>query len=334
MSGLDRLLDPASIAIVGLSDDRSKHGGRVLGHLRRLGYQGKVYGVNPRLPQIDGVEMYQTVQDLPDPPELVVCAVPAESVVDVARESAGTGAMVVFAGGFSETGPGGRILEEELAIRARSAGVRLLGPNSGGVIRPGRGLAASFLTCLDRPAGEVKSGPVGVVTQSGGIGSYLQNLAAERKSGVAVSVSTGNEVDIKLGEAIAGVSALDEVRVVLAVIETVRDGEAFIAAVTGSVRRGKPVVACRIGSGPWGANLMTTHTGALALPERVLQGVLESLGVVVAETPGEAYEVAEMLARAGVPAGDRIGIVTHSGGIAIHLADLAQRTGGRASPTR
>jgi acyl-CoA synthetase (NDP forming) len=325
MSDLDRLLDPATIAIAGLSADPTKHGGRVLGHLRRLGYGGEIFGVNPRLPEVEGVEMFETVAGLPQPPDLVVCAVPAAAVGDVAEQSAGAGAMVVFAGGFSEYGSGGRVLEEGLARRARSAGVRVLGPNSGGVIRPSSGLAASFLTCLERPADQVGSGPVAVVTQSGGTGSYLHNLAAARGSGLAVSVSTGNEVDIRLGEAIEAVSGLDEVRVILALIETVRDGAVFIESVRSSLDRGKPVVACRIGTGSHGKTLMTTHTGAMAVPDLVLDGVLDSLGVVVTETPGEAYEVAEVMAHTPAPAGDRIAIVTHSGGIAIHLADLGER---------
>ncbi|MGH8915874.1 MAG: acetate--CoA ligase family protein [Acidimicrobiia bacterium] len=327
MSGLDRLLDPAAIAIAGLSVDQGKHGGRVLGHLRRLGYRGEIYGVNPGLPSVEGVEMVARVSDLFRPPDLVVCAIPAAAARAVALDSAGAGALVVFAGGFGESGPDGWTLEADLVEVAAAAGVRVLGPNSGGVIRPGRGLAASFLTCLDRPPDQIRSGPVGVVTQSGGTGSYLHNLAAARGTGLAVSVSTGNEIDIRLGEAIDAVSGLEEVRVVLALIETVRDGEAFIEAVRRSVLRGKPVVACRIGTGARGKSLMTTHTGAMALPERVLQGVLDSLGVVVVETPGEAYEVAEMMARADPPAGPRAVIVTHSGGIAIHLADLAERAG-------
>ena len=218
-------------------------------------------------------------------------------------------------------------LEADLSEWVQRVGFRLLGPNSGGVIRRSKGLAASFLTCLDRNAGEIRSGPVGLVTQSGGTGSYIHNLAAARGSGLAVSVSTGNEIDIRLGEAISAVSVLDEVKVVLALIETVRDGQVFIEAVRDSIARGKPVVACRIGTGDRGKALMTTHTGALALPEKVLHGVLESLGVVMGETPAEAYDIAEMLARAPVPTGDRTAIVTHSGGIAIHLADLAEQSG-------
>ncbi|HSJ84539.1 MAG TPA: acetate--CoA ligase family protein [Acidimicrobiia bacterium] len=325
MSGLDRLLDPATIAIAGLSADPAKHGRRVLGHLRALGYDGEVYGVNPGKPAVDGVEMFRRVTDLPRPPDLVVCAIPAAAVRYVTMDSAGVGALVVFAGGFGESGRDGRALEADLIKKAEAAGVRVLGPNSGGVIRPSHGLAASFLTCLDRPAAQIRSGRVGVVTQSGGMGSYLHNLAAARGSGLAVSVSTGNEIDIKLGEVVAAVSELDEVEVVLALVETVRDGPVFIESVRSSLDRGKPVVVCRIGTGAHGKSMMTTHTGAMAVPEKVLEGVFDSLGVIVAETPGEAYEIAEMIALTAPPAGDRTAIVTHSGGIAIHLADLAER---------
>jgi acetate---CoA ligase (ADP-forming) len=327
MSGLGRLLDPKSIAIVGLSADPAKHGGRVLGHLRDLGFGGEVYGVNPGLPSIEGTKVFASLRDLPEPPDLAVCAIPAPGVRKVARAAEGVGGLVVFAGGFGEAGRDGGALESDLAEMARTIGFRVLGPNSGGIIRPSHGLAASFLTCLDRPPGEIKSGSIGLVTQSGGTGSYIHNLAAARGSGLAISVSTGNETDIRLGEAIDAVSELDEVGAILAVIETVRDGDVFLESVRASIGRGKPVVACRIGTGDRGKTLMTTHTGAMAVPDRILDGVLESLGVVVAETPGEAYEVAEVIAAAGMPAGDRVAIVTHSGGIAIHLADLAERAG-------
>jgi acyl-CoA synthetase (NDP forming) len=326
MSDLGRLLDPKSIAIVGLSADPAKHGGRVLANLRKLNFPGDVWGVNPGLPSVEGVKVVSSLTELPESPDLVVCAVPASEVRKVAKTAQGTGGLVVFAGGFGETGSDGAALEADLAEQAHAEGTRVLGPNSGGVIRRSKGLAASFLTCLDRNAGEIRSGPVGLVTQSGGSGSYIHNLAAARGGGLAVSVSTGNEVDIQMGEAISAVSVLDEVKVVLALIETVRDGAVFIEAVRDSVARGKPVVACRIGTGDRGRALMTSHTGAMAVPEQVLEGVLESLGVVVGETPAEAYDVAEVLARASIPAGDRGAIVTHSGGIAIHLADLAERS--------
>ncbi len=325
MSGLDRLLDPKTIAIVGLSADPSKHGGRVLANLRKIGFPGAVFGVHPARPSIEGVEMVAELGDLESPPDLVVCAVPAAAVEKVAASASGAGGLVVFAGGFAERGSEGSELQARLVETAGELGLRVLGPNSGGIIRPDRGVAASFLTCLDRPPEQIRSGPIGLVTQSGGTGSYIHNLAAARGSGLAVSVSTGNEADVKLGEAIEAVSHLPEVKVLLALVETVRDGPDLIEAIRGSVTRGKPVVVCRIGTGNAGGRLMTTHTGAMAVPERVLRGVLESSGAVEAETPGEAYEVAEVMARVGTPRGDRVGMVTHSGGVAILLSDLAER---------
>lgn len=328
MSGLDRLLAPSSIAIAGLSGNPAKHGARVLAALRSLGYRGEVWGVNPSQPVIEGVDVYPTMGQLPEPPDLVVAAVPGHAAPALIAGCAGAGAVVLFAAGFAETGLEGKSRQDALETVAKSVGVRLLGPNSGGLIRPGLGVAASFLTCLDRPPGEIRSGPVGVVTQSGGTASYLHNLAASRGEGLAISISTGNEADLALGEAMEAVSHLDEVETVLAIIETVRDGPRFLAAVRAAQALGKKVVACRIGTTPTGRHLMESHTGALAIPDRVIGGVFDSLGVVAAETPAEAYDVAMILARTPVaPASTRVGVVTHSGGMAILLADLAGRAG-------
>jgi len=295
----------------------------VVSNLRRLGYGGTIWGVNPSLPEIDSIEMFASVPELPTPPDLVVAAVPAAVAVDVVAASTGVGAVVVLAAGFGESGH--TDLEESLRDCAHSAGVRVIGPNSGGVIRPGRGLAASFLTCLDRPADQIRSGHVAVVSQSGGIASYLNNLASGRSEGVALTVSTGNEADVDLGEAVEAASRLDEVSVVIVVLETVRNGESLFAAIRSCQAIGKAVVACRLGSGETSERLLASHTGAMALPEKVLDGVLATLGVPVAATPAEAYDVAVILARAPRPAGRRIGAVTHSGGFAILLSDLAEQ---------
>lgn len=324
---MERMLGPASIAIVGLSDDGSKHGGRVLANLRKVGFAGSVVGVNPRLPAVPDVEMVARLSDLEAAPDLVVSAVPAPVAPAVVAEAAGSGGVIVFAGGFAESGSEGEGHQRRLAAAATEAGVRVLGPNSGGIIRPDRGLAASFLTCLDRPPAQIRSGPVGLVTQSGGTGSYVHNLAAAAGGGLAASISTGNEVDIGIADGIRALLHLPEVRAVALVLETVRDGPALVEAVGRAREAAIPVVACRIGTSRRGAELMGTHTGALAVPAKVLEGVLDSIGVVVTETPEEMLSVAEVLARCRPVDGDRVGIVTHSGGMAILLTDLAERAG-------
>ncbi len=326
---MQRLLGPTSVAIVGLSADPAKHGGRVLGNLRRLGFSGHVWGVNPGRPEVDGVEVFSSLEDLPGSPDLVVCAVPAAVIPATVRSAGavGAGGVVVFAGGFAEVGADGARLQADLVDAARSSGVRVLGPNSGGIIRPGLGLAASFLTCLDRPAHEMRTGPVGLVTQSGGTGSYVHNIAAANGGGLAVSISTGNEADLGMPDGIQALIELDEVKAVALVMETARDGAAFIDAVRRAHAAGKPVVACRIGSSRRGQSLMSTHTGAMAAPAKVLDGVLDSLGVTIAETPEEMWAIAEVMARTPALGGTRTGIVTHSGGIAIMLTDLAEKHG-------
>ncbi|HUP16909.1 MAG TPA: acetate--CoA ligase family protein [Acidimicrobiia bacterium] len=326
---IELLLNPTSVAIVGLSDDPAKHGARVLGHLNRLGFGGEVWGVNPRVPDVPGVEMFPSLRSLPAPPGVVVCAVPAGAVVDVVTEAGrvGAGVVIVFAGGFSESGKDGLRLQERLVAAASTGGVRILGPNSGGVIRPVAGVALSFLTCLDRPVDQIRSGPVALVTQSGGTGSYLHNLAAARGSGLAASISTGNEADLDAADAIAGLVDRPEVSAIAVVLETVRRGPEFVAALRRSRQAGKPVVICRLGRSERGRRLMVTHTGALAGPARVLDGVLDAEGVTIAETPADLLDVAEAMARVRVPGGDRVGVVTHSGGIAILLSDLADEAG-------
>lgn len=324
---LARMLNPASVAIVGLSEDPSKHGGRVLGHLRRLGFPGDIWGVNPRLPEVEGVEMYPAVTSLPHSPDVIVCAVPAAGAAEVTRAAGeiGAGVVIVFAAGFAESGAAGQLLQDELLAAARSGDVRVLGPNSGGVIRPASDVAFSFLTCLDRPVEQIRSGPVGLVTQSGGTGSYLHNLAAARRGGFAASISTGNEVDLDAADAIDALVDLGDVKAIAVVLETVRRGPEFIAALRKARQAGKPVAVCRLGRSERGQRLMVTHTGAIASPTRVLDGVLDAERVTVTETPGDLVEVAEILARARRPAGNRIGVVSHSGGIAILLSDLADR---------
>lgn len=321
---MERLLAPRSVAIVGLSADPSKHGGRVLSNLRKLDFAGQVWGVNPSRPTVEGVPVFGTLGEVPEPPDLVVCAVPANAVPSAVRSSAGAGGVVVFAGGFSEAGADGVRLQSDLEQAAADAGVRVLGPNSGGIIRPSRRLAASFLTCLDRPGEEIRSGPVGLVTQSGGTGSYIHNLAAAAGGGLAVSISTGNEADLDVADAISALASLDEVRAIALLLEAVRRGPEFVESVRRAQAAGKPVVACRIGIGRRGQSLMASHTGAMATSGKVLDGVLDSLGVTVVETPEELLAVAEIMARTRRLTGRRVGIVTHSGGVAILLADLAE----------
>lgn len=322
-TGLERLLRPESVAIVGLSTDARKHGARVLSALRRFGFGGKVWGVHPKATDVDGVPTVPSLRDLPEGPDAVVLAVPGTQVPRVLEDAGavGCGGAIAFGGGFAEAGSEGAALQARARDVARDSGVRLLGPNSAGVIDASAHVVLSFLTCLDRSPQTLRPGPVGVVTQSGGTASYLHNLAAERGSGIAVTVSTGNEADVGAGEVMAALVARPDVRAIALVLETVRDGPRFLAAARAAVEAGKPVVVCKIGRSTVGERVMRTHTGAMAAPWRRYLAVFEALGITVTSTPEELFDVAELMARAPVPAGGDVGVVTHSGGTAVLLAD-------------
>jgi acyl-CoA synthetase (NDP forming) len=334
---LDRLLRPRSVAIVGLSRDPAKHGARVLANLRRFGFDGAVWGVNPRWSSADGGDadgVVARIGDLPAAPDLVVLAVPARSVPDAVEEAGrvGAGAAVVLGGGFAEAGPAGALLQQRAREAASRGGLRLLGPNSAGIVDVGAGVVLSFLTCLDRPTGEVRSGPVALLSQSGGTASLVHNAAYARGGGLAVTVATGNEADLGVGELLDAVVAREDVTAVALLLETVRDGDAFVAAARRAVEARKPLVVCKVGRSAAGADVMSTHTGALAAPWRRFEAAFDSLGITVTETPEELLEVAELLARSSTPEHGSVGVVTHSGGTAVLLADQLTAVGACLPP--
>ncbi len=334
-SSLSRFFRPASIAIVGLSADKTKHGRRVLSFLRKFGFKGPIWGVHPKTPPVEGAEMFSSLREVPGSPDAVVLAVPPPAIPEVLEQAGerGAGGAILFSGGFAETGAEGVALQDRIRGIARAGGVRLLGPNSAGVIHPAAGTVMSFLTCLERPADQIRSGPVGLVTQSGGTGSYIYNLAAERGGGLAISISTGNEPDIELGEAFAWLVEHPDVKAIALLLEMVRNGPRFIEAARAALAAGKPVIACKIGRNESGQRIMRTHTAALAGSMRTYEAVFDALGITMTRTPAELYEVAEVMARSPLPSGGGVGIVTHSGGAAIMLADRAEELGISIPPT-
>lgn len=334
-SSLSRFFRPESVAIVGLSADRTKHGQRVLAFLRKFGFKGPIWGVHPKTPPVEGAEMFPSLREVPGSPDAVVLAVPPPAIPEVLEQAAerGAGGAILFSGGFAETGDEGAALQNRIRDIARGGGVRLLGPNSAGVIHPAAGTVMSFLTCLERPADQLRPGPVGLVTQSGGTGSFIYNLAAESGGGLAISISTGNEPDIEMGEAFAWLVEHPDVKAIALLLEMVRNGPRFIEAAKAARAAGKPVIACKLGRSESGQRIMRTHTAALAGSMRTYEAAFHALGITMTRTPAELYEVAEVMARSPIPSGEGVGIVTHSGGAAVMLADRAEELGISIPPT-
>lgn len=326
-SGLDALFTPRSVAIIGASNDPSRTGGRPLRYLIEAGFAGPIWPVNPNRKTVQDVPAFASIQDLPAIPDVALIAVPASGVADAMRDCAerGVRSAIIFSAGFAEVGAAGRAAQEEAIAIARNAGMRVLGPNCLGVHSAGSAYMGTFGSILDR--GFPKDGPVGIVSQSGAFGMYLAYLAQCRGLGVAHAITTGNEADVDLSEALLWLVRQPHVKVIMVYAESVRNSGDFITALKEARKHRKPVIVTKVGSSVAGAHAATSHTDSLAGEDRVFDGILRQYGAVRATSTEEQVDIAYAAARGIFPAGPRLGIVTGSGGVGIMMCDAAERFG-------
>jgi acetate---CoA ligase (ADP-forming) len=326
MHPLHPFFHPRSIAIVGASSDPERIGGRPLRFMIEAGFAGAVYPVNMAgHAELQGRRAYSHLSDIAEPIDHAIIAVPLsaveQAVADCARQ--GVKAVQVFTAGFAEAGPEGAILQRRLVEITRGSQMRLIGPNSLGLINPAIGLFATFSTLLNGlkpPAGRI-----GLATQSGAFGSATYGAAALRSLGISVAVATGNEADVDVAECIDYLAQDRGTRVICIALEACRDGAALRAALLAAADAGKPVVAMKIGRSALGAAAAATHTGGLAGNDAVFDAILEESGAVRATSIDEMLDIAQYCdAAASLPAGPRIGVVTGSGGIGVLIADEAE----------
>lgn len=328
--GLQALFNPRAIAIVGASDDVTKVGGRPLQFLLRYGYAGAVYPVNPKAEQVQGVPAHAELAALPEPPDLAVIAVPPQAVLQAVKDCAARGvqAAVVLSAGFSEMGEAGRLLQQQIGAVARASGLRVVGPNCLGAIGVPERSIATFSVALE--AGFPQAGPVGIVSQSGNLGSYTLRMAGERGLGISRLLTTGNECDVDIADAIAALAADDGTRVILCCMETCRDGDRLRRAMALARAAGKPLVVLKVGVSAAGSAAAASHTGALAGSDAVFDAVLREGGALRVPSLELLLDLGHALAVLGpgrLPAGPRVAVLTASGGFGVLLADAASAQG-------
>lgn len=325
-SGLSALLAPATVAVIGASDDPAKFGGRVFRYLSAGDWNGRALPINARLSKVQGHRAWRSIDEAGTPVDLAVIAVPSgaveQSIADCAR--AGVRAAVLFASGFAEAGEEGRKRQDALVRTARNAGMRMLGPNCIGVVDVHRRFAASFATMWSTWHAP---GAVSVISQSGAMASYCYELLRERGVGVSYWISTGNEADVTVAECIAAIAGDARTRVVVAALEGVSDGPALVRSLVEARAAGKAVVVMKVGRSPVGRAAAESHTGSLAGEDRVFDAAVRQAGALVAKSFSEAIDLAIAFALLPIPTGRRLGIVSCSGGGGIMAADRAQETG-------
>jgi acetyl coenzyme A synthetase (ADP forming)-like protein len=314
------LLYPRSIAVIGASDDPDKVGYAVLRNL--LSFPGDLYPVNPHHQEILGRTAFPSVSEIPGPVDLAVIAIPAAGVVGVIDElgKKGVRLAIVVSSGFREAGPGGAQREKELMEHIRSNGMRLVGPNTLGIMLPHKRINTTFDPISARP------GHIGFISQSGAIITTIVDWSLPEKIGFSAVISVGNQADLGFIDYLKVVDADPDTRAIILYIEEIKDGVEFLRVVT-NVASKKPVIALKSGASKKGMMAASSHTGSLAGNYEIYQAAFRQAGVISVTSLNDAFSVAELLASEGYPKGNRALIITAAGGFAVLASDYAERYG-------
>ncbi len=321
---LQAALDPKSVAIIGASENPNKIGGRPILYMKRHGYKGAIYPINPNRAEIQGLKGYPSLASLPEVPELAIVIVGGEGTVASVEECAklGVKAAIIIASGFAETGDAGRAVQDKMVATARAAGMRLVGPNSQGLANFGNGAIACFSTLFVET--EPKDGPVAVISQSGGMAAVTYGLLRGRGVGVRHVHATGNEADITVAALSWAVAHDPDVKLMLLYYENIANPELMAEAAEYARERDLPIVAVKAGRTESGQKAASSHTGSLANEDRVVDAYLRHHGIWRARDPHQMALSAEMYLNGWRPGGRKLVVISNSGASCVMGADTAE----------
>jgi acetyl coenzyme A synthetase (ADP forming)-like protein len=318
------VFEPRAVAVIGAGRARGKIGSEILHNLIAAGFTGALYPIHPSAKSIDGLAAYPRISVVPGPVDLAVIAVPADGVPAVVDDciAKGVKTIVIITAGFGETGPAGRAREAALLDTVRAAGIRLVGPNCMGLINtdPAVKLNATFSPVYP-PAGSIA-----MSTQSGALGLAILDYARQLDIGISTFVSVGNKADVSGNDLIQYWSDDERTRVILLYVESFGNPRKF-AEIARRVARRKPIVVVKSGRSASGARAASSHTGALASSDRIVDALFQQAGVIRTDTLEELFDVAALLAHQPVPRGRRVAIITNAGGPGILSADACEAQG-------
>jgi acyl-CoA synthetase (NDP forming) len=319
VNALARLFAPRSVAVVGASADATKMTGRPVGYLRKHGFTGEIYPVNPRVTEIAGLTCYPDIASLPGAPDAAIILLGPERAEAAVRDLAarGTAAAIVLASGYGETDEEGA--RRQLALKEAAGSMRLLGPNTIGLVNLTDRITLSATGALEM--GSLRAGSISVVSQSGGILGSLLSRATDRGIGFAKLASTGNEADLDSTDLIEHLLDDEATRVIAVYMEGLRRPEAFRRVALRAAAIGKPIVIFKVGRSESGARSASSHTGALAGADRVYDALFRQCGVIRALTFSDLLDIPAALAAGRRAAGKRVAILTSTGGAGTLVAD-------------
>ncbi|MHC4343821.1 MAG: acetate--CoA ligase family protein [Planctomycetota bacterium] len=319
---LEKFFNPKSVAVVGAAREKGKVGYEVLLNLIRGGYAGKIFPVNPHAETLHGLKCYPDLVSVGEAVDLVMVIVPATNVPAVVRQCAkvGTKSVIIVTAGFREVGQEGRDLERQVIQIAERAGIKILGPNSLGVIVPANKLNASF------GGGLPPAGKTGYISQSGALLAAILDIARSTGIGFSKLVSIGNKADIDELELLKALGSDPDTQVIAGYLEDIDDGNAFVKEAE-RISYSKPILLIKSGGTTAGATAASSHTGSLAGNDTAYECVFDRAGIIRCNSVKVQVDYVQAFANQPLPKGTGVAIVTNAGGAGIMAADAIERQG-------
>lgn len=323
-ASMESIFSPKSIAVVGASRKPGALGTEILRNLKNTGFHGALYVINPKVDELEGVPSFPSLQAIEGPVDLAIIVVPKEHVEAVIDDCVAkpVGAVVVITAGFGETGPEGRELEQKLLQKVRAAGIRMVGPNCMGVLNtnPAVNMHATFTSLYPTRGG------IAMSSQSGALGLAILEHAKSLNLGFSTFISVGNKADVSGNDLIQYWAEDPNTDVMLLYLESFGNPKKF-GEIARRVGMRKPIVAVKAGRSSAGARAASSHTGALATSDTIVDDLFRQSGVIRTQTLEELFDVAALLANQPLPLGRRVGIVTNAGGPGILASDACEGNG-------
>jgi len=319
-SDLSRLICPRSVVLVGASERPQSIGGRTLTNLiDHSTIEGELFLVNPTRTELRGRQCWPSVASLPQTPDVAIIAVPASGALQVLEECAARHVpfAVILTSGFSEAGLEGEQAQARMKEIADRSGMRIYGPNCPGLTNVNQRLGMTFSPSFPH---DLVKGPIGLATQGGGLGRNVMQ-AMERGIGIGLWASTGNEVDLQVADFIRYMATAPDIKVIVTLLEGIKDGPRFLSALQCAADNGKPVIALKVGKSEYGQRAAQSHTASLTGSAEVNSAVFRQYGVIEVDDIDELVDTAWLFARAMPTERDGIGIYCSSGGTSALTAD-------------
>lgn len=334
-SALGRFLTPQSIAIVGASADAGTIRGRLLDYLIQRDYAGAIYLVSPSQPEIRGRKTYPTLASIDAPIDLVLIATRADVTLSIVEECARIGARfaICYSSGFAEAGEEGEAEQRRLGEVARNSGLRICGPNTAGFFNARDAIPATFARNIDgrrAPIASGRQGPgtVSIVAQSGGLGFAMSDRCrAEHGLGINFAISTGNEADLGTLDFVEHLVGDEATKAILLLVEALKDVDRLPAIAQRALTAGKPIIVSKFGRTEAGSRAINSHAGRLTGSSAAYDAAFARHGLLATDDENEMADLAAAFSLFPLPSGNRVAIMTTSGGAGVWMADACEAAG-------